>query len=352
MATAPMNLVHCLRHHIVCKIRLRTAAMLPAGLLQQMEAEATAAGGPSHARPAESVAQALAALTGGKHDSLRGEDTVTLAIADRSEGVPSRFFFSLFFFFIFPFFSFFHFSCFHFLKMFFCFGQFFRFLFFSFTFFLLLHFFIFFVFSVFSFIVEFDRFFTSSFFSCFFPFFCFSFFRVFCIPLLPSRPLLLPPSPIRAPKRRFFYNNLNIKARFWVREEERKKGRKEERKKGKKGKEWKELKGREGKGGTGRKGERGKGRRTRRPKHVPFRNRTHRNFLLFACVGTLSPTCSGPGADRLLAEKPLTNNASYGTRGLPSGRRNPQAQHSSAPFHWPAVEAMRRLLLSRWRVWV
>ena len=74
-------------------------------------------------------------------------------------------------------------------------------------------------------------------------------------PLLPPLPPLShepfcqspgPPSPppknIACPNK-----NLNFKARFWVTEEER---------------------------------------RTRRPKQVLFHNRTHRNFLLFACVGT------------------------------------------------------------------
>ena len=56
-------------------VRLRTVAMLPVWLLQLMEAEAAAAGGPSYARLAKSVAQALAALAGCKHDRRRGEDT-------------------------------------------------------------------------------------------------------------------------------------------------------------------------------------------------------------------------------------------------------------------------------------
>ena len=85
-----------------------------------------------------------------------------------------------------------------------------------------------------------------------FPFFIFSVFFFFSF-------LFFFPSPLsrglpgRLPrKHRCSYNNLIFKARFCVREEKKKK---EER-------------------------------RTRRPKQVLFHNRTHRNFLLFACVDT------------------------------------------------------------------
>ena len=66
---------------------------------------------------------------------------------------------------------------------------------------------------------------------------------------------------------------LNFKARFWVREEKRKeKKRKEKKRKEKKRKEKKKKKKKE--------------RRSRRQKQVSFHNRTHRTFLLIACVET------------------------------------------------------------------
>ena len=86
--------------------------------------------------------------------------------------------------------------------------------FFPFFFFFFLHFFILSVFPCFLFFLSFFVFFS---------------FFIFCH---------FPPSS---------HKNLNFKARFWVREEER---------------------------------------RTRRQNQVPFHNRTHRTFLLFACVET------------------------------------------------------------------
>ena len=72
---------------------------------------------------------------------------------------------------------------------------------------------------------------------------------------LPGVPLGPPPG---LPKNiAFYFENLGFKARIWVREEKRKKERKKEEE-----------------------------RRTRRQKQVPFHNRTHRTFLLFACVET------------------------------------------------------------------
>ena len=116
------------------------------------------------------------------------------------------------------------------------------------------HFFMFFIFLFFHFLhFSFFFHFLSHFFV--FPFFPFCFFS-FLISSIFSFP---PPSPRALPETSLFsFKNHNFKAPFWVREEERRKKKKEEEE------------------------ERG----TRRPKQVPFHNRTHKNFLLFACVET------------------------------------------------------------------
>ena len=70
---------------------------------------------------------------------------------------------------------------------------------------------------------------------------------------------IFPPSPGPLPKTSLFsHKHINFKPRFWV----RRRRKKEERRKKK------------------------EGGRTRRPKQVPFHHRTHRNFLLFACMET------------------------------------------------------------------
>ena len=155
--------------------------------------------------------------------------------------------------------------------------------------------FIFFIFSIFSLFH----------FSIFFHFFIFSFFSF-------SPPLRSP-----HPKTSLFpAKNLNFKARFWVGEEERKK--KEER-------------------------------RTRRQKQVPFHNRTHRNFLFFACVETPHSHPDGIGTSRLRLGRPPSPARSHGERTLAATTseisprktlRTPPPTHGNGAAHaaspWPS----------------
>ena len=116
------------------------------------------------------------------------------------------------------------------------------------TFFHIFPFFLFFHFFIFSFWEKTSvSFVVSSFFSLFFSLFFLFFFLMFFSFSPSSR---APPENIGFS----FKNPPNLKTRFWVREEERKKGRQKEE------------------------------RRTRRQKQVPFHNRTRRTFWLFACV--------------------------------------------------------------------
>ena len=145
----------------------------------------------------------------------------------------------------------------------------------------------------------------------------FLFFLIFFISLPLPAPPPGPPRPPLSPlplslKHRFFLQNLNSKARCWVREEKRRKRkekkrkekkkkrkekkrkrkekkRKEKKRKEKKRKEKKKEKKKKRK--EKRREEKKRKERTRRQKQVPFHNRTHRTFLLFACVETPHSNC-------------------------------------------------------------